>query len=425
MILRCRVHRAHNRVNWLPLSLLFAVSLLAPPAERAGAEPVVELLTESTTGSTPEESGVSRQSSIPLHVSIGTDMGYDDNIGTHASGEGAWFTTGNVILSYDRPGDRTELHFLTAAGLTHFFDATGTQDVNASITLALKHSTSTRLSFAANVYANYQAEPDFKTNVGPENVRANHFETTNAFSVTYHWLPRFTTVANYTFRRIKYDDLSIGMFEDRVENTFGEVFQFSRSRRTNLFGEYRFQIINYDTAPRNSTTHFALGGIDYKLTEHLTLNARGGETFRSNEHGKDTVDPYFEGSLDYAKAGRSSLKWTTSYGVEEPNSTAGALVNTTFRTGMQLTYSLSARISSVAVVYYNHAVNEGPTLAQNGSGVSQDSFDLSLSLRYAINQRFALHIDYKRTSVMSTGSTLGPTADYSRNRYSAGLNFTY
>ena len=372
MISRCRIHRAHNRVDRLPLALLFAVSLLALPPGRARAEPVVELITQDTAGSTSEEGGVSWLSSIPLHVTIGVGTGYDDNINTSASGEGAWFTTENVTLSYDRPGERTQVHLLAGAGLTRFFDATATQEENANVTLSLTYNSSTRLSFAANVYASYQAEPDFNTNVGPENVRANHFQTTDTFSVTYHWLPRFTTITNYTFRRIKYDDeLSIGIFQDRVENTFGEVFQFSRSSRTNLFGEYRFEIINYDTAPTDSTTHFLLAGIDHKLTEHLTLNARGGETFRSVEHGGDTVDPHFEGSLNYAKTDRSSLMWTTSYGVEESNSATGASTSVvTLRTGLQLTYRLSARISSTAAVYYNHAENAGPTSPQSGSGVT-------------------------------------------------------
>jgi hypothetical protein len=291
--------------------------------------------------------------------------------------------------------------------------------VNANVTLSLTHNSSTRLSFYVSVYAVYQTEPDFKSDVGPENVRADHFETSDIFSVTYHWLPQFATITSYTFRRIKYDESSIGAFQDRVQNTLGEVFQFSRSSRTNLVGEYRFEMISYDTAPSSSVTHFVLAGFEHKLTEHLTLNARGGETFRSYDIGMDTVDPYFEGSLRFGSPGRS-LNWTASYGTEEPN-VPGALARTTFRTGVELTYGLSARISSTAAVYYHHDENEGLISPGTGSGGSQDSFDLTLGLRYTINQHFALHIDYSRSSVGSLGSTPG----YSRNRYFAGLSFTF
>ena len=66
------------------------------------------------------------------------------------------------------------------------------------------------------------------------------------------------------------------MSQDRVENTFGETFQFSLTSRTNLVGEYRFEMINYDTAPNNSTTHYLLAGVNHHLTEHLIVHVRGG-----------------------------------------------------------------------------------------------------------------------------------------------------
>jgi hypothetical protein len=205
------------------------------------------------------------------------------------------------------------------------------------------------------------------------------------------------------------------------------VFQLSRSRRTNLFGEYRYKVIEYDSVPNGSTTQFVLAGIDHKLTEYLTINVRGGETFRSFEEGGNRTDPYFEGSFNYTKIGRSTVKWVTSYGVEEPSSTEGGStsVDVTLRTGLVAAYNLTARITTTAAVYYNHAKNESVTSTQSVPETSQNSLDLSLGLHYEINQRFALHIDYNRTSVTSAGSMQPSTSDYSRNRYFAGVNFTY
>ena len=59
-------------------------------------------------------------------------------------------------------------------------------------------------------------------------------------------------ITNFTFERVKYADASIGMTSDRVETTFGETIQFSLTRRTNLVGDYRYQITEYDTAPNDS-----------------------------------------------------------------------------------------------------------------------------------------------------------------------------
>ena len=71
----------------------------------------------------------------------------------------------------------------------------------------------------------------------------------------------------------------------------------------------------------------------------------------------------------------------------------------------------------MAGVYYHHDENQGGT----GSTGTQDSFDLIFGLRYTINKHFTLHLDYNHT----TQSSLGSTPGYSRNRYFAGLTYTY
>jgi hypothetical protein len=314
--------------------------------------------------------------------------------------------------------ERTELHLLAVGRFAQFFDA-GTDDKDGNVTLSLTHNFSTRLSFRADVYAAYQTEPNFQSNVGPENVRAPHFETKNILSVTYHWLPRFTTVTSYTFQRVQYESSSsVGTSQNRVDNTFGEQFQFSLSRRTNLVGEYRFQIIDYETAPNDSITHYVLVGVNHHLTEHVSFDARGGPSFRSLENDGNPVNPYFEGRLEYASSNHS-LSWMTSYGYESPNA-AGATNRTTIRTGLNLTYHLTSRVQTTAAVNYHHDENEGGSSGTTSVG-TQDSFELSLGLRYTINRRFSLHVDYQHTMQSSLESNPG----YSRNRYSAGLSYTY
>jgi hypothetical protein len=408
MILPCRIRQPRNRANPLSLALLFATSSLSlQPVEAVG---------QKMGGSTFERTGVGWLPSIPIQITAGVGAGYDDNATLSPNAEGSFFARENVVLSYDRPGERTQFYLLGVGRFTQFFDVTGQDDTSGNVTMSLAHDFSTRLSARADVYAAYQTEPNFKSDVGPENVRAAHIETNDIFSVTYHWLLRLSTITSYTFRRIKYDEESIGMFQDRVENTLGEQLQFSLTSRTNLVGDYRFEVIDYDTAPTDSVTHYVLAGVDHHLTEHLIFRIHGGESFRSLENDGDMSNPYFEGSLNYTSSNHS-LNWTTSYGLEAPN-TAGVAVRKTLRTGLTLTYDLTSRLSSTTTVYYHHDENEGPTSLGGGS---QDSFDLSLNLRYTINKRLALHVDYVHTTLGSLGSTPG----YSRNSYSAGLTYTY
>jgi Putative beta-barrel porin-2, OmpL-like. bbp2 len=415
MILPCRIHRNRNRVEFVPFALLFIAFLLTVASEATAQEAV---------GSTAEEAGVSWFPVIPLRITAGVDFGYDDHVtgggganATSSSGQSSFFARENLILSYDKGRQRTEVHLIGVGRFAQFFDA-GTEDTDGNVTLSLRHNYSTRLSFYTGLYAAYQTEPDFSTNVGPENVRSDHFYTRDIVAVTYHWLERLSTITNYTFERVKYAESSVGSFQDRTQHTLGEQLQFSLTRRTSVSGTYRYQIIDYDSAPRSSVTHFLLAGIDHYLTEHLRLNVLAGESFRNPQVGESSMNPNVATALNY-RGSNHSLTWTTSYGFEESN-LQNATSRTTIRTGLTLQYDLTSRMGATARVFYHHDENEGGSTGTTSVG-SQDSFDLSLGLRYTINKHFAMHVDYQHTSQSSVGAAQG----FSRNRYFAGVVYTY
>jgi hypothetical protein len=413
MILPCRIHRTCRLIDSLPLAFLFAAFLLVPLNEAIG---------QYAAGSTSGGAGSSRGQQVPLDITAGVSFGYDDHVigsnATTSSGQTSFLARENIVLSYDRPGEQTELRLLGVGHFTQFFDL-GTDDKDVNVTFALAHNLSTRFSFRADVYAAYQTEPDFGFNVGPENVRSPHFATNDTLSLTYHWLPRFEMITTYAFQRVKYEESSQES-QDRMGNTLGEEFLFSLTRRTNLIGNYRFEIMDYDTAPRDSITHYALAGISHSLTEHLSISLLGGESFRSFKDDGDTTNPNAVGKLTY-EGGNHSLSWITSYRVEEP-SVQQSLFRTTIRTGVQLTYDLTSRITSTIGVDYHHDVNEGATSSGGFNSVgSQDTFHLALGLRYRINKHFLMNLSYEHTME----SSLGTQAGYSRNRYFGGLTYTY
>ena len=415
MILPCRILRARIRVGSLPIALLLAASFLVLQSDGTWAQ---------TTGSAFERVGVGWLPAIPIQITAGGDAGYDDNVTLQPNGEGSKFTRENVVLTYARPGERTQFFVVGVGRFTQYFDVSGLNETAGNVTLELTHNFSTRLSFYANVYATYQNQPNFQSNVGPENVVGPFFDTVDIFALTYYWSSRLSLVTSYTFERVQYFSSSNGnsqngvqntSAQNRIQNTFSEEFKFSLTSRTVLVGEYRFEAIDYDTAPTNSTTNSVLAGINHNLTEHLTVHVRGGESFRSLENEGNMASPYFEGTLGYVSSNHS-LNWTSSYGYEAPTAT-GATTTKTWRTGLNLTYDLTSRLSSTVGVYYHQDQNTGGT----GSTGTQDSFDLTLGLRYTINKRFTLHADYNHTTLGSLGTIPG----YSRNRYSAGLSYTY
>jgi Putative beta-barrel porin 2 len=384
-------------------------------------------------GSTSERAGAGGGGAggggyVPLEITSGVDFGYDDHvIGSNAaensSSPSSFLAKENLILTYDRPGEQTEVRLVAVGRFTQFFDV-GTDDKDVSVTASLTHKFTTRLSFRADIYGAYQTEPNFQSNIGPTNVRAPHFDTTDIFSLTYHWLPRLSSVTSYTFQRIKYESSSlstsaVAVGQDRFQNTLAESLQFSLTRRTSLTGEYRFEVINYDTATsRDATIHFVLAGVDHHLTEHLSINLLGGPSFRFFKNDGNTINPYAEVKVDY-HGSNHSLSWTTTYGVEQPSQTLAAGA-TTLRTGLNLEYDLTSRIKSTAGFYYHHEENQNGGAVTTSTG-AQDALHFNLNLKYTINKHFALHADYEYTNQGSSGGAAG----YSRNRYFAGVTYTY
>ena len=417
MILPCRIHgaRKRNSVDSLPLALVLVACLFYP---------VREATSQDAVAAASEAAGLGWLPAVPIQITAGVDVGYDDHVtgstGTaSSSGQKSFFARENLVLTYARPTERTQVSLIGVGRFEQFFDL-GTDDKNGNVTLSIAHNYSTRLSFYANVYAAYETEPDFKSDVGPENVRAQHFNTIDIFAVTYQWLPRLSTVTNFTFQRVKYAErVNWSRHQDRMDNTFGETVQFRLTSRTNLIGDYRYQITDYDTAPNDSTTHYLLAGIDHHLTEHLIVHARGGPSLRSLKNDGDSTSPYFEGSLQYTRSNHS-LSWTTSYGFEAPTQ-ANTSTRQTFRTGLVLTYNLTSRLTSTTAVYFHHDENQASASSGTGSAGSQDTLDLLLGFNYTINKRLALHANYSHTSQSSLGGTPG----YSRNSYSAGLTYAY
>jgi len=414
---------------WVGVSLL----LFQPDCTR-GEDPTGQAITQHGAASIANQAGSSLLSSSPFHLSLRIEAGYDDNSSTSGTGgRGSLFTDGKITLFYDRQEVETQVRLIAIAGGTYFVDSRGSTpyDVNTSLALFLSHNVADRLKLAASIYAAYQTEPDFSSNAGLNNRRGNYLDTVDKFTVTYHWTSRFATVPTFAFQRVQYDNSSVATSLNRSDYTFGDELRFSLSARTVFVPEYRYEIVSYDSfTAEDSTTHFALVGIDEDFSERLKFNFRAGATFRSFSSDGTRTDPHFEGSLDYALAPGSSLSWQTRYGVEESNASAasrsGPMSRTTFRTGLQLDYALSARISANVSGYYHHDEDQGlPSMGTAQPAFSQDAYDLSFVLRYTIKPRFAFHLGFQHSQVSSTRTSDQLARPYSRNRYFAGLTYTY
>jgi len=357
--------------------------------------------------------------SQPRGLTLSTSVvgGYNDNVNasTGAStsstgGSGSLYTSDNASLSYTFGTPRTHVSLTTGGGVTYYFDqpAAG-YNPTGYLGLSLTHKPSERMTLSLSVFASYQSQPDLSTNLGSNQQLGSFIHSTDTISLAYSWTPRFSTVTSYTLDLLNYFS-SAGSLQNRMEHTFGEQFRYLLWPTTAGVAEYRYKIIDYESAPLDSTTNFLLAGLDHTFTPRLNGTFRGGVELRSSESNGFQAGPYFQSALTYILH-NGFVIWTNSYSIEESD-TVGVSSAPAFRTGLTLNYGLTRRLSGNLALFYVSGGNQsGGTSSSSGNTI-----DISPSLRYLITRRLSANAGYHHTS--GSGSS-------SQNNYFAGLSFSF
>jgi long-subunit fatty acid transport protein len=101
-----------------------------------------------------------------------------------------------------------------------------------------------------------------------------------------------------------------------------------------------------------------------------------------------------------------------------------ALSRTTFRTGLQLSYEFTKRLTGHLGLNYSNDVYTSllaPAFPGFGQlGYTDNTFELVLGAKYAVTNRVAMDLGFTHTEVDS-----GRPGSYSRNLYTAGLSLNY
>ena len=408
---------------------------------RAGGGYSKEVLSETEAA---EDPGTGKFEALPFKVSVTVRGGYDDNVNLDSfDPEESFFTSAALGVTYEFGSPRTKISLNAGGGLTYYFDRdddtfggdnVDDYDYNAFIGFNITHKATPRLTLAAGVYAAYQSQADFatlnRTDLSISRQSRDFFYSSNRFSIGYLWTPRFSTVTSYTLGILAYDNELVSFFEDRFEHTIGNEFRFLVLPTTTAVAEYRFGIVDYtDFDERSSTSHFLLAGVDHTFNPRLKGSIRGGLEFRQfdDDDDNDELDfnddsdrthPYGEATVTYAVGERTSLTWFNRYSLEQPD-VADAFSRSTYRTALSLRHNITARILLAASGAYQHDEIDGNIAIE---GFDEDAFDISLSLRYAINRNFSLDAGYQHTEVLSDDALF---RSFSRNRYYAGGTFTF
>ena len=261
--------------------------------------------TETRESVPPEDLGTGIFSPFPFKISFNIRGGYDDNITTSKIfKQGSPFTNAGVTLNYDFGDARTQLALEAGAAFTYYWDnirvpgvTLNDYDINSYIRLSATHKATPRLTLSMVDYLTYQTEPDFSIAQGTNRRGGNYFFTQDKFTANYLWAPRFATATSYTLGALRYDASSVGFFEDRWENTFGNEFRFLLAPTSALVAEYRFQVVTYEHLNRDSNNHFILVGFDHNFDPRLMVSLRGGAQIREYDQGGSRTGPYVESTL--------------------------------------------------------------------------------------------------------------------------------
>lgn len=407
-----------NSVSTAPATTTTSAPATAPESSATVAPAPV-------TSSTNQPLGAGTFSPPPIEIQLTVIGGYDDNINTAVNGHtsGSELTSGQVDLDYEFGNPRLQLKLVGSGGGTYYYQHIANQnyDVDLHTNFVAKYKATPRLTLGGDFLVAYLTEPSFNYGVGTNYRNGNYFYTFDKLDATYQWTERFSTLTRYTLDFINYDDSTIGVFDDRVENVFGNEFRFLLVPTTTFVAEYRYGIVNYIHLSIDSDTHYVLAGFDHTFNPRLTATVRGGAEFRSYNTGGERSSPYFESNVAYAVGRRTSVTWTTRYGLEEPD-IPGAQSRTTFRTGLQGKIKVAPRVTASADVYYDHSDYNGFSL---GGGTvlpfTQNTIDAGVGLRYTVTPYMGITAGYRYTDVSSDFSSF----QYSRNHYFAGLNVVF
>lgn len=432
--------------------LLLAQASWALPLARAG----FDLKDTVDTKGSVDEGNFSRKK---LTLTGDVRFGYDDNplaqpdrvtiinaFGTRQEisndTDGSLFLNADAGASYTIGTTRFTLTLAGDVGVTYYFDRPGRNyDVNGAVTLRSTYKISPRLFLEVSSYNAYVANGDygatnltgFNAAVGTSgrtsgDVNGDYFYTSDSLGLTYQLSRRISLVTGGSITAFAYDQDPYANDEDRIELYFSESVRYLLLPTLTVSADYRFGYINYFSVNNDSYTHFLLAGVDYQLNTRTRATLNAGAEFRSyvNSPG-DEISPYAEATIAYSVSKKTTASFVARYGIEEGDLSSDVTKANTIRLGINVERQITPRISIYGGFYFTHSYYATPRRSDPALFVTapvnfnEQTYDISIGARYAVNRHVAVEIGYTHTTVDSDVSQ----REYDRNRYFGGVRFQF
>ncbi len=447
-----------KRFTWLSLSLvLLGQAICVLPSAQAGN---YDLGTSGSSASLDKgnsdvsEGGFFGRQRFTL--TFDTRFGYDDNslgqpdtvtLINPANGklvqrgvdtsDSAFFNF-TLGVGYTAATPRLTLVAGADVGVNYFFDRPGrSYDVNGGLSLRLNYKLSPKAVLDFSTYNAYESQGDFGatnlTNFSGQfggagrapgttaQLNGDYFYTTDRVGLNYQFTPRLSATFSNNIVAFAYDSEPYSTVQDRIETYPSVEAGYLVLPNLTLTATYRFGYIDYFGVNNDSQTHFLLGGFDYSANQRLRASVRAGVEFREYfDTVGDETSPYFEGNISYDISRNSHVALSARYSIEEGDLAVQNTAADTFRVGLDFSQSFTARISAYLGAYYTHSFYNTPT-TNNAGSFNEDTYDVSVGARYAINRHLSAEVGYTHTTVDSNIEL----RSYDRNRYFAGVRLSF
>ena len=374
--------------------------------------------------------------------------GYDDNVNLTPTGSPSWYANPTVSFGYRFGSARLAMDLLTGGGINYYFDHPGGRYYDPIIYLefSLAYKVTPRLTLNFSTSSAYESQPELGTALSATFRLGNYFRSENLLSAHYRLSPRWSSVTGCSLSALEYASTA-GSTRDRLEQSFSQELRYLLLPTTTVSGEYRFSINEFQNTGGESTTQSLIAGVEQSFSPRFKADLRSGVQFRSSGSSSgnngNLISPYVETSLEYelGSQGRTASRrsgastyiiWTTRYSIEQSDQQQGG-GRKTFRTNLNLNYAVTARISaSLALIYSNgdNGTSNQISSTSLGGSSTQNVFDITPSLHYAITQHCSVNVGYRYTDVKNGSGTaaLEPSqsvASYTRSRYFAGITLSF
>lgn len=375
----------------------------------------------------------------PLTYTASLTFGYDDNtqpVGSEFYGETASsYLQGMIGAGFAENNSNYSLSAYANLGFIYYLDDEASLDDLSFIATAgldFTYQFNERVRYSTRNYVNRGFEPDYDRGLANDRRAGLYTSYYTNHDIGIRWSDRLATVHGISFSGSEYDE-----FEGFSTTQFYNDIRYSLSPRTTLIANYRY---GWNERSNSQTVS---AGIEHAFTERTGFQVRGGYTsLENNDTDFNSDSPYLHASVNHKATDRFSLRGFVSY-TQDDNFVAVPMAFVTpesgntylfrpqygsrenLRLGFSGDYTLSEKVALHGGVSYYHSNYEG--LVSDSLGIAPDDlnagiYNINAGFSYAVNPTFSVTGNYNFSDSFSDDT---PFFDYTRNRYSIGIQASF